>query len=177
MTFEKICILGLTLVVMASCHVSRMKDYEFLRGPTFGIEKTPETAQEAAHEDPNKKTKFLSLNTENTASHDMPKKFNGLRLTLVNTQNKKDIDLADAKQIYISVYREADLSDIFVVNEDGILDYPLIGKVNVKGLTEDGIAKTLTEKLKGDYLINPHVIVHPVSICRPDTVRHEETGA
>lgn len=164
MTFNKLCILGLTLVVMASCHVSSMKDYEFLRGPTYGIAENKNNKAET------KSAKFLSLKTDNevinTAADKPPEKFRGLNIIKANASAADT--LITGKPFYISVYREPDLSDIFITDREGALDYPLIGKINVKDLSPDKIAALITEKLKGDYLINPHVIVQPVNICLPE---------
>lgn len=59
----------------------------------------------------------------------------------------------------IEVYGEKDLSGSFPVGEDGTLDFPLVGRVPVSGLTPSDIDQTLTSLLARDFLQNPQVTV------------------
>jgi len=60
----------------------------------------------------------------------------------------------------VRVYGEEDLSSTYRVASDGTIDYPLIGTVNVDGLTPTDITKLLERKLlEGDFLKKPHVSI------------------
>jgi len=59
----------------------------------------------------------------------------------------------------ISVYEEKDLSKTVRVSPDGTIAYPLIGNIQVAGLTARGLEEKLTELLEKDYLVNPQVSV------------------
>lgn len=68
--------------------------------------------------------------------------------------------LASGDVIRINVFGEPDLSFEEVrLNDAGIFSYPFIGEVRAKGKTAAEIEQTLTEKLKGDYLVDPRVSV------------------
>lgn len=57
----------------------------------------------------------------------------------------------------VRVYGEATLSGAFPVNEDGQVDYPLLGPVAVSGLTAGEAARALKERLGGGYIVDPDV--------------------
>ncbi len=59
----------------------------------------------------------------------------------------------------VRVYGEPDLSGSFRVAADGTVDYPLAGRIVASGLRTGDIQKLLVEKLKGNYLKDPQVIV------------------
>jgi protein involved in polysaccharide export with SLBB domain len=60
----------------------------------------------------------------------------------------------------VRVYGEADLSSTYQVAQDGSIDYPFIGRVQVVGLEPTEIADLLTSRLRGDgYLRSPQVSV------------------
>lgn len=59
----------------------------------------------------------------------------------------------------ITVYREPDLSKRFRVTGDGMISVPLIGKVQVAGLTMAEIERTLEQRLARGYLVKPQVSV------------------
>ncbi len=68
--------------------------------------------------------------------------------------------LSSGDVIRINVFGEPDLSFEQVrLNDAGIFSYPFIGEVRAKGKTALEIEQTLTEKLKGDYLVDPRVSV------------------
>lgn len=64
-----------------------------------------------------------------------------------------------ADTLAIQVYDEEDLSGPFVVEEDGSIDVPLLGKVAVEGMTPTQIDDTLTSQLAARFLVNPQVSV------------------
>lgn len=61
--------------------------------------------------------------------------------------------------IQITVFSESDLSMESRLSDAGTISYPFIGEVRVRGLTAGQLEKLITDKLKGDYLINPRVNV------------------
>jgi polysaccharide biosynthesis/export protein len=62
-------------------------------------------------------------------------------------------------ELDIKVYEEADLSGRFRVTDDGSIDFPLLGRVPVNGMSADAIDQLLTDRLGAKYLVNPHVDV------------------
>jgi protein involved in polysaccharide export with SLBB domain len=61
--------------------------------------------------------------------------------------------------VEIEVYGEKDLCGSFPVYEGGFIDYPLVGKVQVQGLTVPALADALREQLAQRFLVDPHVTV------------------
>ncbi|MBD3245705.1 MAG: hypothetical protein GF333_01700 [Candidatus Omnitrophica bacterium] len=61
--------------------------------------------------------------------------------------------------IEISVYGEPDLSKTVKVSEVGNIRFPLLGDVQVEGLTAEEIARKIEELLEDEYLVNPQVSV------------------
>ncbi len=59
----------------------------------------------------------------------------------------------------ISVWGQTDLSREYVVEPDGFVPFPLVGRVKAAGLTPKEFAAQLKEALEKDYLVNPQVIV------------------
>lgn len=59
----------------------------------------------------------------------------------------------------ITVYDEPELSMSIRVSDEGMLSYPLIGDLNVKGLTTQGVERALEERLRKGYLKTPKVTV------------------
>jgi len=66
-------------------------------------------------------------------------------------------------QIQVYVLGEPDLTVQLTIASDGMIFFPLLGKVPVAGLTEAQVASTLTDLLSGDYLVNPRVTVDLLS--------------
>ena len=61
--------------------------------------------------------------------------------------------------ISISVYDEPDLSLELRIGLSGTISYPLLGDVDVAGLSPKQLEVKLLEKLKGPYLVDPSVSV------------------
>ncbi len=60
----------------------------------------------------------------------------------------------------IVVFEDKDLSVILWVSEKGTISYPLIGEVEVKGLTTYEVEQALEKRLRdGEYLKNPEITV------------------
>jgi polysaccharide export outer membrane protein len=63
-------------------------------------------------------------------------------------------DLAD-----ITVYNVENLTSTYIVNRSGEIDFPLIGRLKVAGLTTMTVQEMLTEKYGEQYLRNPNISV------------------
>jgi len=59
----------------------------------------------------------------------------------------------------IKVFEVEQLSQTVRVSEDGSITLPLIGRVMVGGLTQEGVAQRLTELLQAKYVKNPQVTI------------------
>ena len=59
----------------------------------------------------------------------------------------------------IKVFNEEPLNNNYTVDSDGSITFPLIGRVQVAGLTTREIEEHLTKRLDGDYLKRPQVSV------------------
>lgn len=63
----------------------------------------------------------------------------------------------------ISVWQDERLNRKIIVPPDGVISYPLIGDINVKGLTVADLRKIITERLK-DYIPDAIVTVMLIEI-------------
>jgi len=70
-----------------------------------------------------------------------------------------DYLIAPLDVIQIDVYNEKDLSKEFRVSGTGSISFPLLGSVEVAGLTPQGLETKLRDLLGKDYLVTPHVMV------------------
>ncbi|MCC7384174.1 MAG: polysaccharide biosynthesis/export family protein [Deltaproteobacteria bacterium] len=61
--------------------------------------------------------------------------------------------------IEIRVFREPDLAGTYRINENGELEFPLIGKVNLRDKTAEQVATEIRTKLSQGYLRDPQVAV------------------
>ena len=62
-------------------------------------------------------------------------------------------NLSSGDEVSITVFGEPDLSLNAKINENGSLNYPLLGELRAGGLTVSDLEKTITGKLKGKYLV------------------------
>lgn len=67
------------------------------------------------------------------------------------------IDTSDV--LLITVYEQPDLTTKAMVNSKGEITFPLLGVVQIKGLTVDEVQNKLKELLEKDYLVDPQVNV------------------
>jgi polysaccharide export outer membrane protein len=49
--------------------------------------------------------------------------------------------------------------NVYEVNQEGTIFFPQVGKLNVEGLTKDGLVKLLDSKLKDKFLTNPYYVI------------------
>ena len=69
-------------------------------------------------------------------------------------------DRLDVDDVFnVRVYGEGDLSGLYRVSTDGTIDFPLAGRVPVKGLGVGEIQQEIVKRLKAGYLLNPQVTV------------------
>jgi len=67
----------------------------------------------------------------------------------------------------ISVVGSEMLSGTFLTDDEGYLNYPLVGDVFVGGKTPSEAARLIADGLRGRYVINPQVSVRPEAIPVP----------
>ncbi|MEZ4269935.1 MAG: polysaccharide biosynthesis/export family protein [Myxococcota bacterium] len=58
----------------------------------------------------------------------------------------------------VAVYGEKELSGPFRISSDGSIDFPLVGRIMVGGLSSDGVQQLLTERLMS-FLKSPQVSI------------------
>lgn len=61
--------------------------------------------------------------------------------------------------IEVKVFREPELGGEFRVGNDGEIEFPLIGRVEVIGQRPEEVARVIRTRLDGDYLKDPQVTV------------------
>ena len=61
--------------------------------------------------------------------------------------------------VSVQVFDETELSGAFSIGEDGFIDYPLLGRVNVAGKTAGGLDDTLTAALGERFVRDPQIQV------------------
>ncbi|GMG87740.1 polysaccharide biosynthesis/export family protein [Biformimicrobium ophioploci] len=83
-----------------------------------------------------------------------------------------DYRLGSGDRIQIRVYGEEDLSLEALISDSGTFVYPFLGEVLVNGLTLSQLETVIRTGLKGDYLINPDVLVSIVEY-RPFFIQGE----
>lgn len=71
----------------------------------------------------------------------------------------KDFRLGTGDRMKIDVFREPDLSLETTLESSGTINYPLLGRIQVVGLTPHEIEQSLTERLSQGYLLNPSIRV------------------
>jgi polysaccharide export outer membrane protein len=62
--------------------------------------------------------------------------------------------------VKVEVYGEQDLCGSYQIYEGGYINFPLVGKIQVQGLTLPSVAEALTTQLGERFLVDPHVSVH-----------------
>lgn len=74
--------------------------------------------------------------------------------------------------VQVTVFEEPDLSISAVLDDTGAISFPLLGELVLRGLTPRQLETSITEGLRGRYLINPRVNVSILEY-RPFFVRGE----
>jgi len=87
-----------------------------------------------------------------------------LRMAMSKDLFQNSYKIGPGDKIQIKVYGEEDLSfDEILINSSGTFDFPYLGEVIAKGKTAKELKNLIENGLKGDYLINPKVMVNFVS--------------
>lgn len=74
------------------------------------------------------------------------------------TDVDEDTTLGTGDVFEIRVYGEDDLSADYRVDQEGTIDFPLVGQVEVAGLEPGAIAALISSRLReGGFLVAPHV--------------------
>lgn len=69
-------------------------------------------------------------------------------------------DIGPGDMVRVSVFRNPDLTTETRVADDGTIMFPLVGEVEVRGLTPQQVAKRIADKLRnGKFVVNPEVTV------------------
>ncbi len=89
-----------------------------------------------------------------------------------NGQEVSSYTLNTGDHVQVFVFEEPDLSVDAVLDDTGSISYPLLGELKVRGLTARELETTITEGLRGRFLINPRVNVS-IKEYRPYFVRGE----
>jgi polysaccharide export outer membrane protein len=66
-------------------------------------------------------------------------------------------ELGPGDKIKLTVFGEEDLSGEFEIDNTGVLAMPLVGEINVQGLTQRQLEKKIATTLEEGYLKNPRV--------------------
>ncbi len=75
----------------------------------------------------------------------------------------EEYSLGPGDKITIQVFGEPDLSVETLVGDSGTVSYPFLGEIKVKGKSVLQIEDDITQRLKGNYLVDPEVTVSIVS--------------
>lgn len=67
--------------------------------------------------------------------------------------------------LHIAVFQEESLTGDYTVSEAGDIDFPLVGKVAVEGLSASAVDELLTGRLAADFLVQPQVQVRVASFA------------
>jgi polysaccharide export outer membrane protein len=70
----------------------------------------------------------------------------------------------------ITVYNYPDLTTTERVSGEGVITLPLVGEINVAGMTTDLVAKTIANKLADGFIVNPNVSVFVVEFRSKKTI-------
>lgn len=97
---------------------------------------------------------LVSVGCKTTASPD----YQSITLDTTALINASALGAGDVFEI--RVHGHKDLSGIHRVSPRGFIDVPLIGRVEVTGLTSSQIADRINAKLKDGFLRNPYVTVY-----------------
>ena len=67
--------------------------------------------------------------------------------------------VGDGDVLKVTVYNHPDLTTTVRVNGGGTIIFPLVGQVNVQGMTIDQVAALLAGALSDGYIVDPQVSV------------------
>jgi protein involved in polysaccharide export with SLBB domain len=70
-----------------------------------------------------------------------------------------DYRLGNGDKVRITVFNQRELTDVYQVDGLGRIAFPLVGQVEVGGLTPKQLEQKLAKVLSPDYVRNPHISV------------------
>ena len=80
-------------------------------------------------------------------------------LAVNSYSEQSEYRLQSTDVITITVHGQPDLTTKTRITNDGYISFPLLGKIQVQGLTVQELEQKLKELLEKDYLVNAEVIV------------------
>ncbi|MFB0612666.1 polysaccharide biosynthesis/export family protein [Aurantiacibacter poecillastricola] len=69
--------------------------------------------------------------------------------------------------IEVTVAQDDTLSGTYVIDESGMLDFPLIGEVAALGLSPTQLASVIASRLSGEFVLDPSVTVSAIDAAPP----------
>lgn len=93
---------------------------------------------------------------------------------LVDTKGPYQLDTGDA--VRVTVYGDEQLTDTYRIDDSGAIAFPLVGPVQVRGLTTAMASANLAGALANGYMRNPNVAVE-VAEYRPFFIQGEIQNA
>lgn len=67
----------------------------------------------------------------------------------------------------ITVAQDDTLSGTYVIDENGMLDFPLVGQIAALGLSPTQLAAVISSRLAGNFVIDPVVTVNTINATPP----------
>ncbi|MDF1835913.1 MAG: polysaccharide biosynthesis/export family protein, partial [Alteraurantiacibacter sp. bin_em_oilr2.035] len=77
------------------------------------------------------------------------------------------IETQPLDRLQIDVPQDPNLGGIYLVDSNGMINFPLLGLIEVSGLAPGDIAERLIAGLEGRFLVNPVVRVVPLELDPP----------
>jgi polysaccharide export outer membrane protein len=68
------------------------------------------------------------------------------------------------ESLEIAVFGSETLSGTYLPDEQGRINFPLIGAVETDGLTPSGVEDVIENRLRGQYILQPQVTVRPTKL-------------
>ena len=68
------------------------------------------------------------------------------------------------ESLEIGVFGAETLSGTYLADEQGRVNFPLIGAVETDGLTPSGVEEVIENRLRGQYVLQPQVTVRPTKL-------------
>ena len=75
--------------------------------------------------------------------------------------------IAPLDRLEINVPQDQTLSGTYLVDENGLINFPLLGSVQASGRTPNDLARLLQSRLANGFLVSPSVNVVPTNVTPP----------
>ncbi|MCB2067841.1 MAG: polysaccharide export protein [Erythrobacter sp.] len=69
--------------------------------------------------------------------------------------------------VEVTVAQDETLTGTYVIDENGMLDFPLVGQIAALGLSPTQLAAVISSRLAGQFVIDPVVTVNPLNVTPP----------